>query len=451
MPRLTLIYPSRTRENYNTELLYSPLALAYMARHTPDHFRIELMDEYVGEDVDPAKVRADLVAVSAITPGITRAYEIADGLRERGITCVVGGAHVSALPDEALEHFDSVVVGEGEGPWRELIRDFEAGKLRPTYEGRMDVDLRDLGTPMREHIHPRYQSPAVMTSRGCPYACSFCYLNAFPHRKYRTIPHDTVIEDLDTICRSAQVIVTDENFIGYGEEDVEDRKVLLERMIRRRYDFVWGCQTTVNLAYEPELMDLMYQSGCRAVFVGFESVNRSGLKEINKKQNFEVDYHDIIRRIHDHKIAVIASCILGLDSHEPGYEKELIQALRDTRADFPRVFFMTAWPGTPLFERLEKEGRASRDWDAVRKDMPSVRFKNFTHEQILAARTEVMNEFFRPTNVGRVLGRWILKDRTLLTFFLKKVVKNRIVEQVRKVRNRARLIRTGNVRAAMQS
>jgi radical SAM superfamily enzyme YgiQ (UPF0313 family) len=449
MPRLELIYPSRTKENFNTELLYSPLALAYLARHTPAHFDIGLQDEYVSDDVDPQRLRADLAAFSPITPGITRAYRLADDLRARGITCVAGGAHVSALPDEALAHFDAVVVGEGEGPWRRLVADFEAGKLEGVYEGRMDVSLEDLGTPMREHIHPRYRSPSVMTSRGCPYACSFCYLNSFPHRRYRTIPHDTVIEDLDSIRTSPQVIVTDENFIGYDETDFEDRKVLLERMVRRGYDFVWGCQTTVNVAYQPELLDLMYRSGCRAVFVGFESVDRSGLEEINKRQNYEVDYHDIIRRIHDHKIAVIASCILGLDSHEPGYHKELIRSLKETQADFPRVFFMTAWPGTPLFEKLEKEDRACRDWDAVRKDMPSIRFKNYTHEEILAARKEVMDAFFSPVNVTRVLGRWVLKDRSLLTFFLKKAVKNRIVERVRQVRNTARLLRTGNVRAVM--
>jgi radical SAM superfamily enzyme YgiQ (UPF0313 family) len=451
MPKLTMIYPSRTKESLNTELLYSPLALAYLARHTPPDFRIQLEDEYVGEDVDPRRVDADLVAFSPITPGITRAYELADALRKRGITCVAGGAHVSALPGEGLEHFDSVVVGEGEIPWERLVADFEAGRLEQKYVGRMDVSLENLGTPMRRYIHPKYRAPAVMTSRGCPHACSFCYLNAFPHRKYRPIPRETVLEDLDTIRNEPYVIVTDENFMGYSRDDIEDRKVLLESMIRRGYGFIWGCQTTVNLAYEPELMDLMYRSGCRAVFIGFEAVNPEGLKEINKPQNYSVDYHDAVRRLHDHKIAVIASCIIGLDSQEYGYHRKLIRALKETKVDFPRVFFMTAWPGTPLFDKLEKQERASSDWDDVRKDVPAIKFKNYSHKQLLAARKEVMDEFFHPLNITRVLGRWILKDRTLIKFFLESAIRNRVIERFRLKRVSKQIVRDSARQAAAES
>jgi radical SAM superfamily enzyme YgiQ (UPF0313 family) len=443
MPRLVMIYPSRTKESINTELVYSPLALAYLARHTPSHFDISLEDEYVGADVDPRRLRADIVAFSPITPGINRAYELADVLRARGITCVAGGAHVSALPDEGLEHFDSVVVGEGEQPWERLVADFEAGRLEPRYSGRMDVSLESLGTPAREYIHPKYGSPALMTSRGCPHACSFCYLNAFPHRKYRPIPHDTVLEDLETLRGSRHVIVTDENFMGYSAADTEDRKVLLERWIRRGHRFFWGCQTTATLAYEPELMDLMHRSGCRAVFIGFEVVDREGLKEINKPQNFDLDYGDVIARLHDHKLAVIASCIIGLDSQRYGYHRQLIRDLRETGADYPRVFFMTAWPGTPLFDRLEKEGRVCRDWDAVRKDVPSIKFKHYTSRQILDARKEVMDAFFHPLNVARILGRWVLRDRSLLTFFLGKVVTNRVIERIRMAKVSTRFARLG--------
>ena len=113
-----MCYPSSAKENKGTELLYSPLALAYLARHVPDHYKISLFDEYVGEDINPDTVDADLVALSTLTSGITRAYEISDKLRKRGITTIVGGAHASALPDEALKHFDSVIIGEGELPWK---------------------------------------------------------------------------------------------------------------------------------------------------------------------------------------------------------------------------------------------------------------------------------------------------------------------------------------------
>ncbi|MBI3567175.1 MAG: B12-binding domain-containing radical SAM protein [Gemmatimonadetes bacterium] len=445
MTKLAMIYPSRTKETHSEELLYSPLALAYLGRHTPAHYDIALYDEYVGEDVDPATLDADIAAFSPITPGIARAYELADALRARGVYCVAGGAHVTALPDEALQHFDTVVSGEGEGPWQQFLRDFEEGAPKPTYFGPMNVDLATLGTPRRDLIHANYQYPSVLTSRGCPYSCSFCYLTAFSQRRYRTIPLETVLEDLDSVSHYPVVIVTDENFIGYSKADRADRVRLLEAMIERRYRFVWGCQTTVTLASDPELMDLMYRAGCRAVFIGFEAVSQAGLKEVNKPQNVGVDYNVVVANLHAHKLAVIASCILGMDAQDKDYPKQLIRAMKEAKADFPRVFFMTAWPGTPLFERLEAEGRASRDWDTVRKDMPSIAFSHFTHDEAMAARKEILDAFFNPWNVLLVISRWVFRDRSLGVLFVKMVVRNRMGERIK--RWRVRLWKSGRRRS----
>jgi len=430
MIKLAMVYPSRIKENVSAELLYSPLALGYLARHTPDDYKITLYDEYVGSDIDPDTVDADLVAVSAITPGILRAYEIGDRLKKRGIKTIIGGAHVTALPEEALRHYDTVCSGEGEGPWIQFLKDFESGKTKDTYYGPCNVSLDKLGTPRRDMCHPNYQYPSAMTSRGCPYSCSFCYLTVFKDRKYRTIPHEAILEDLDSIKNNFAVIVTDENFIGYAEKDFEDRKILLEKMIRKNYKFFWGCQSTTTLATQPELMDLMYRSGCRGVFVGFETVEQEGLKQIHKNHNIGLDYKEIIAKLHDHKLAVIASTILGLDSHTKNYPKQLIKAMKKAQVDFPRVFFATAWPGTPFFESLEKEGRASRNWDEVRKDVPSIKFKHFSSEEAIAARKEIVDAFFNVFSVLRVVSRWFFKERTLLFMYLKMSIRNRISERL---------------------
>jgi radical SAM superfamily enzyme YgiQ (UPF0313 family) len=199
-------------------------------------------------------------------------------------------------------------------------------------------------------------------------------------------------------------VVTDENFIGYTERDIEDRKILLEKMIRRRYKFVWGCQASTKLAAETELMSLMYRAGCRAVFVGFESIDEEGLKLVGKNHNIGLDYRQVIARLHDHKLAVVASTILGLDSHDRAYPDRLIAALKRSKADFPRVFFATAWPGTPLFAALEKEGRANHNWDEVRKDVPSIQFKNFTHAEAIAARKKILDAFFNVFTMSRTLS-----------------------------------------------
>ncbi|MGA2586358.1 MAG: radical SAM protein [Candidatus Aminicenantales bacterium] len=436
MIKLAMVYPSRVKETKGEELLYSPLALGYLARHTPDYYHITLYDEYVGTDLDPDTVDADLVAVSAITPGISRAYEIGDRLRKRGIKTIIGGAHVTALPDEALQHFDTVCQGEGESPWREYLKDYEKGHTKQTYYGPMNVSLENLGTPRRDMCHPNYQYPSVLTSRGCAYGCSFCYLTVFKERKYRTIPHDTILEDLDMVKDNFAVIVTDENFIGYSEKDMEDRKILMEKIIRKKYKFVWGCQATTTLAAQPELMDLMYRSGCRGVFIGFESSadDEEGLKQIRKHHNIGLDYTEIMANLHKHNLAVIASTILGLDSHTKEYPKKLIKELKKAKADFPRVFFATAWPGTPLFESLEKEGRANRNWDEIRKDVPSIKFKHFTHEEAIAARKEILDAFFNVFSMSKVIANWIFKDRTLLLMFIKMSIRNRIAEIIKRRR-----------------
>ncbi len=430
--KLVFCYPSTDKENKGTELLYSPLALAYMARHTPDNYEMSLYDEYVGEDLDPITVDADIVAMSALSSGIHRSYQLADQLRARGITCVIGGAHATALPDETLEHFDTVIIGEGEVPWRQFLADYEAGSPKPTYFGRMDVALDNLGTPDRRYIHPNYHYPSVMTSRGCPYHCSFCYLTVYKHRKFRTIPHETILQDLDSLRDESVVIITDENFMGYQEADIEDRKILLRKMIQRGYPFFWGCQTTVKLAEEPELMELMYRAGCRAVFVGFEATDEESLKFVNKKQNMGVDYRSAIKKIHRNKIAVIASTILGMDNHHRNYHKTLIREIKKVNADFVRVFYMTAWPGTPLYKKLSKEGRTCNDWRKLRKDIPTVEFKHYTHEEAIAARKAIMDSFFNFRSLSRVALRWIFViDWKLIRVFLKMSFRNRKSERIR--------------------
>lgn len=422
-------------------MLYSPLALAYLARHTPPNYEITMYDEYVGEDMDPDAVDADIVAFSPLSSGITRAYRLADRLRERGITVVMGGAHATAMTEEALQHADSVVLGEGETPWKEFLADFEKGCIQKTYFGKMSVSLENLGTPDRRYIHQNYHYPSLMTSRGCPYHCSFCYLTVYKNRKYRAIPHETILEDMESLRGNQIVIVTDENFIGYSEKDFEDRKALLRKMIDRKFNFLWGCQSTVKLAEQPELMDLMYQAGCKAVFIGFEASDEDSLSSINKKHNIGVNYKEAIQKIHRHKLAVIASTILGLDHHKNDYHKRLIKELKAIKADFVRVFFMTAWPGTPLYKELSAEGRASMHWDNLRKDIPSVKFKHYTHEEAIRARKEIMDSFFNFFNLSKVILRWMLIDRSLIKTFLKMSFRNRKSEQIRNQRAKVNSMR----------
>jgi len=437
---LVFCYAANDKENDGTEMLYSPLALAYLARHTPHYYDITLYDEYVGEDLDAETVEADLVAISSLTSGITRAYEIADVLKRRGIKSVIGGAHATSLPNEALQHFDTVIQGEGETPWRAFLEDFEANATKSIYFGKMNVSLEKLGAPDRRYIHPNYHYASLLTSRGCPYHCSFCYLTVYKNRKYRAIPHETVLHDLESLRDQFAVIITDENFVGYTEKDYADRKALLHKMISRKFKFYWGCQASVNLAQEPELMDLMYEAGCRVVFMGFEASSDSGLKQVNKKHNLGVDYKQVVKNLHKHKLAVIASTILGLDYHKKGYHLQLIKELKEIKADYVRVFYMTAWPGTPLYKELEKEDRVCTDWEKLRKDIPTIKFKNYTHLEAIEARTAIMDSFFNWKNILKVTSRWLFIDRSLLGIFFKMYFRNKMSERIRNRRAKEKMM-----------
>jgi radical SAM superfamily enzyme YgiQ (UPF0313 family) len=435
---IVMIYPSKTDESRTTAVLYHPLALAYMARHTPDYYNIKIYDEYVGERADPKKIHADLVAFSALTPGINRAYELADKFRKKGIICVCGGPHVTALPDEALEHFDSVIMGEGEMPWRDFLKDFENKETKKKYYGPSNVPLDDLGTPRRDLVNPKYYASTIITSRGCPYNCSFCYLTVFKQRAYRLIPHATVLEDFESLRGESYVAGVDENFVGHTKEHLKDRKRLLKKMIKRRFKFHWGCQVPITIADHPDLLSLMYKAGCRAVYVGLEAVdeNKEDLRKIQKHHNVGRDYKEAIREIHEHNIGVIGSAILGLDSHRPGYPKKFLKMAKESKIDAVALFFLTAWPGTPLFRQLEKEGRECRDWDWVRKDLPSIKFKNYTHEEIMKDKVEILNSFFSPFNIAKIFMRWVAKDRSILSLFIRTAIRTRRTEATLKFRIR---------------
>lgn len=416
---IVLCYPSLYKENQGIDILYGPLSLAYIARHTPDYYNVRLYDEYVGENLDPNIIDADIVAFSAISSGINRAYELADILRKRGILCVLGGAHGSALPDEALQHVDVVITGEGEVPWEMFLKDFENHKVKSVYHGKLDVSLELLGTPDRNFIHPNYPYPSLMTSRGCPFHCNFCYLSIFPGRKYRTIPHATVLEDMESLRGEKFLVITDENFIGYEEKDYENRKQLLMKMIDRKFEFLWGCQASVNIAFQPELLELMYKAGCKVVFIGYETNDEHSLLSMNKKQNLHLDYKEVIKNIHQKKIAVIASAILGLDNQKKRYHKDLIIELKRIKVDLVRVFYITAWPGTVFYKKMKDENRINKEWDVLRKDIPTLKYKHYTKAEIIEARNEIIKAFYNKLHVIKIIIRWILIDGSLISLFLK--------------------------------
>lgn len=433
--KLALIYPAMHSDLYSSELLYGPLALAYVGAYTPSNWKITLYDEYVDEYVDPVKIDADLVAMSALTPNIPRAYYLADKLRDRGITTVCGGAHVSALPDEALQFFDAVVLGEAEPVWPQVIADFEGGNLKKVYDGGLEHDLEDIRLPRRDLIHRNYPYTTLITSKGCPFRCDYCYLSVFEKKKYRTLPVDAIIEDMELTNQRNDFIVIfgDENVSGYSAKDQENRMELFERMIKKKFSFVWGAQSTIDIYKKPEMLKLMRAAGCRALFVGLESIDSDLGKQVNKSFADRIDYKEAIRVIHKHGIGVIGSFLLGLDNQDMSYAKRLPRMVKKLNIEYPRLFFLTAWPGTPLYKRLQEQGRIQKGYCQVRKDIPNIVYTHFSEEEIREVHRDIKKNFFTKPYIAKIALRWLFKDPTMVRFFLK-ILKSNITPEAHRLK-----------------
>jgi radical SAM superfamily enzyme YgiQ (UPF0313 family) len=382
---------------------YQPMAPPYIAACTPPGWDLELVDENF-EPFDPHRCRADLVAFSTIPRHVDRAYAHAAVLSARGITTVAGGMHVSAIPEEALEHFDAIVEGEAEPIWASLLADVEAGTLQRHYVSGFDQPLDDLGLPDRRYIHPGYKLASVSTSRSCNNRCSFCYMGSFENKAYRTIPTDTVVEDFRQVTQKA-IVLTDANFLGFTDEDVESRKVLCEALIRANLGKYWAAQITADVVRHPDLLDLLYRAGCRMAFIGFESVGRSNLGSISKEQYADLDYTDVVRTVQGKGIAVAASLILGLDTHERGYDRELMAWLDEARPLFLNLGVLTPMPNTALYHLARDEQRLLIDgidlWRHMDKATHTLRYRNFTADEASEMFRNVVRHHFRNRNILR--------------------------------------------------
>jgi radical SAM superfamily enzyme YgiQ (UPF0313 family) len=378
-PKLVLVNPvnpARTGLTINCSSRFPPLGLGIVATLTPDHWDVELVDE----NWEPFTYRdADLVGITAFTASANRAYEIAAVYRERDVPVVMGGIHASVRPDEALQFVDSVVTGEAETSWPQVVADVEAGRLQRIYQGEWTA-LAGLPHPRRDLFHPDYVFASVQTSRGCPMDCEFCSVTAFNGRRYRRRPSEEVIDELETIPQRMLFFV-DDNIIGYGQESREQTLVLFRGMVERKLDKWWFCQASLNFADDEEVLLWASRAGCKMVFLGLEAEEVDALREVNKRLNLQrgVDsYAAAFRRIHQAGIAVLGAFIFGMDGDTPEKLRRRAGYMIDSGIDVMQTTFLTPLPGTRLFDRLQAGSRLlytdfPRDWDHY--DMTEVTYR----------------------------------------------------------------------------
>ncbi len=340
------------------------LSLLTLAALTPKKFEVEykeiadLKDETDFPDYD-------LVAISSFSAQIYEAYELADRYRRRNIPVVMGGLHVSSIPEEAKMHSTSVVIGEAESLWPQLMSDFEKGQLKPYYfqSEPGGFDLADAPIPRYDLLQPdKYNRITVQTSRGCPHLCEFCASSILLTSKYKLKPVAKVIEEIHAIKR-----IWNRPFIEFADDNSFVHRKHYKKLLRvlAKENLRWFTETDLSVAQDDELLGLMRDSGCKQVLIGLESPRRDSLDGIELNANWKMrkqgKYRAAIAKIQSYGITVNGCFILGLDGDTPSVFEEVYDFARDSGLYEVQITFMTPFPGTPLYHRLKQEGRIIRD------------------------------------------------------------------------------------------
>ncbi len=339
------------------------LAIPTLASLTPPRHEIRVFDENI-EDIDYSW-NADLVGITVRTMYADRAYAISEEFRKKGVKSVLGGIHPSMCPEEAQLHCDSVVVGEAENVWATLLEDAENGCLKSHYQADGFADLQSSPPLTRANLsRNRYLQDILQTSKGCPFHCEFCSVYAFDGQNIRNKTIDQVIAEILDIS-SSNSHYKKKNSIFFADDNIIANKQFARELFLsiKPHNINWSCQASINISQEDELLRLMSDSGCGAIFVGLESISKKNLEAMHKSINQRYDYAKAIKKIQSYGILVLSSFIVGYDFDSESTFDELIEFINETNLLMPLINLLTPLPGTELFKRLEKEGRIlHKDW-----------------------------------------------------------------------------------------
>jgi radical SAM superfamily enzyme YgiQ (UPF0313 family) len=344
---------------WKKSLRYQPLTLTTLAALVPAELNadLQLFDEGIA-DV-PLDLQADLIGLTVITGTARRAYELADHFRSRGLTVVLGGPHVTLIPEDAAPHADAVVVGYAEDSWPQLLRDFAAGQLKSRYDQASNLDLENRPFARRELLPSRrYLTNNVFeATRGCIHNCDFCVVPTAWGRKPYQKPVADVIADIRQ-HGARKLIFVDLNIIA----DRVYARDLFTALIPLRVQ--WYGLATVLLADDAELLALAERSGCKGLLMGLESISPQNLRQNHKGFNAPDKFARVVQRLHDHGIALQGCFVFGLDHDEPDVFLKTAEFAVQAKIDLPRFAIVTPFPNTQLYKRLEAEGRLlTKNWE----------------------------------------------------------------------------------------
>jgi len=391
----------------NQEFKLLPLNMAMLASLTPSDIEVSIVDERVEQINFDEQV--DLVGISCTTTVVPRAYEIAAEYRKRDVKVVLGGTHPTLIPQEAIKHADAVCVGEAEGSWGEVLADFKKGKLKSFYRNDGYCSLKGLMTPRRDLFNPKnyLAIDGMQTSRGCPFACDFCAVTAVFGHEYRFRPIEDVLAEIETLKHN-HIFFYDDNIVGNPKYSKDFFRALIP------YNRRWIGQASTTVIKDPELLKLMAKSGCKGLFVGFESLSAENLKKSLKKHNNPEKFKEVSKKLHDHGIAISGAFVFGLDDDDKSVFERTLEFAMDAELDIAQFNWLTPYPGTPMYDRMRAENRLiDNEWWLSGSGEGEVIFhpKKMSADELKEGSRWVRKNFF---STSSILKRFFNKSRLSL-------------------------------------
>lgn len=409
---------------------FPKLSLPVIAAYTPESWSVDLVDEAV-QDVN-FDHPCDLVGISVMTCYAPRAYEIATEFRKRGKKVVLGGVHPTYCPEEALQFCDAVVCGEAEDLWPEVIADFMAGSLQRTYKMTAFPELDNYKSPRVELLSPdAYMTrQCSFTTRGCHFDCEFCSVSPFNGKTTRRRPVEEVIKELTQVKRwvcgelvdrmsndtlwnafltgvRIRLGIEDGSIVAFVDDLHNSNRAYCRELwaALKPLNIKWGCQSTLFLGDDEDMVKLAAESGCVSVFVGMESLDEGALAETNKPFNRVEKFSQEIKMFHDHGIMVNPGIVFGFDHDDESVFERAVEFLTKNQVELAYFNVLTPLPGTALFDRYNSAGRIfDRDWAKYDGKHVVYRPSRMTPEQLQEGFYWANHEFYSLSSIWKRLS-----------------------------------------------